>query len=433
MMEDDVRKINGKDSLLNFLSSQERVFTSLAENREPDEYWQEFKRLANEGGGIIVLGAKLEDGNVEVRGVDDPRKIEHRITLPILSLMDKAKCPFKESNVMALRINGKSVIIVIVPSFEMNISIDVLKSFFSIFLKGKEPGREKKPTKSETLSGYTFSDLDARSISLYRERVISRYPFKSLRNMDDEEFLFSLGIIGKGDGDYLMTRASILLFGTQYAIKREFPSFSCTMRKGKITLIGKDENANLFMSFFNAEAFIKCAFLLKDESEILKEKRYSTLAPASILSSLLLSNGSMPLEIDDSDLYLRVMGCVRTTDGMAHEAVRLIGHADAIIMDAISEACDRNSIRKPLIKDDKIVFFKKGLKETFGPLDSHESYVVDCILSGKNKIKHYRKLTEHEQRVTVKRLLDRGLLLQSGKARATAYSISPDYYYGVNE
>ena len=68
--------------------------------------------------------------------------------------------------------------------------------------------------------------LDPDSIHRYRSRMILRHPEHIWQELETPDFLYKLGALGKGrDGKLHPTAAGLLMFGYEYEIVREFPSY----------------------------------------------------------------------------------------------------------------------------------------------------------------------------------------------------------------
>lgn len=68
--------------------------------------------------------------------------------------------------------------------------------------------------------------LDGDSVRRYRSRLILRHPEHIWQELETPDFLYKIGALGKGRDEKLHpTAAGLLMFGYEYEIVREFPSY----------------------------------------------------------------------------------------------------------------------------------------------------------------------------------------------------------------
>lgn len=199
--------------------------------------------MANEpelGGGVVLLGVSREMGLFPLytaTGVRDPDKLSSDIASACNSLFNS---PVRVS-ITPEKVGKKIVLKIAVPesgkaqkpvyfkatglpkgAFRRSGPTDVrctdedLTAFFI--------DQSHESADSQIVKDASWNDLDKNAIQAYRRFRKEAYPAAAELEMSDEDMLEALGAVRIRDGRIRCTLAGLLLFGTQAALRRQFPS-----------------------------------------------------------------------------------------------------------------------------------------------------------------------------------------------------------------
>lgn len=215
----------------------------------PKSIWETYSAFANTLGGIILLGVE-----------ENQDKRLHPINLPNPELLvkefwDTINNPKKvsvnilsEKDVKIVEANGCRIITITIPRAE--------RYDKPVFLDGnplsgsyrRNGEGDYKCTREEitamlrdaaaksqdllVLEKMETSVFDADSIKRYRNRMSSLRPGHVWEELDDCDFLYKLGALGRSDdGKLHPTAAGLLMFGHEYEIVKEFPNYFLDYRE----------------------------------------------------------------------------------------------------------------------------------------------------------------------------------------------------------
>ncbi len=215
----------------------------------PRSIWETYSSFANTQGGVILLGAaENSDRTLAVVGVNNADKI-------IKDFWDNVNNPQKASvniltdkNVKIENVDGKDIVVINVPR--------AVRSDRPVYIDGnpmtgtyRRNGegdykcsadevcamlRDASPQSQDmlVLDRMSFEVLDFESVHRYRQRMVSHRPGHVWEELDDREFLYRLGALGRGsDGEIHPTAAGLLMFGYEYEIVKEFPDYFLDYRE----------------------------------------------------------------------------------------------------------------------------------------------------------------------------------------------------------
>jgi len=209
----------------------------------PHSIWETYSAFANTLGGIILLGVE-EYADKSLHSVDlpDPEKLikdfwdivnnSNKVSANILS----------DKDVTVEEVDGKRIVAIRVPRAQRSdkpLYIDGNPLSGSYRRNGEG---DYKCTKEEVqammrdatiktqdmlvLEDMGLDVFDYDSVKRYRIRMRSYRPGHVWEELEDEEFLYKLGAVGRlGDGKMHPTVAGLLMFGYEYEIVKEFPSY----------------------------------------------------------------------------------------------------------------------------------------------------------------------------------------------------------------
>ena len=215
----------------------------------PHSIWETYSAFANTLGGIILLGVEeREDKSLHPIDLPDPE-------LLIEDFWEIANDPRKasvnillEKDVTVEQINGKRIVAIRVPRAR--------RSDKPVFVEGdpfsgsyrRNGEGDYRCTKEEVhamlrdaaiqaqdmavLENIGLTALDYDSVKRYRIHMEKEHPDHAWVGLEDVEFLYKVGAVGRsGDGTMHPTAAGLLMFGYEYEIIKEYPSYFLDYRE----------------------------------------------------------------------------------------------------------------------------------------------------------------------------------------------------------
>ena len=215
----------------------------------PRSIWETYSAFANTIGGIILLGVE-EHGDKSLHPVDlpEPDKL-------IKEFWDIINNPNKVSvNILTDRdvsvqdVEGSHIIVIRVPRadrYDKPVYLDDNPMTGSYRRNGEGDYRctreevqamlrdaAVQTQDMRVLEKMGLDVLDADTIRRYRIRMKNHRPGHVWEELEDEEFLYKLGAVGRGeDGALHPTAAGLLMFGFEYEIVKEFPYYFLDYRE----------------------------------------------------------------------------------------------------------------------------------------------------------------------------------------------------------
>ena len=214
----------------------------------PKSLWATYSAFANTNGGIILLGV-TEDAQhqLHVEGVNDADAlvidfwniINNQSKISINVLNDK--------DVIVREFDGKKIIIISVPRaqrYDKPIYLD--GNLFSSYKRNGEGDyrctkeviqamlRDASPTTQDmlVLGNMNLDAFDKDTIKRYRIRMQGIRPGHVWEALEDVDFLYRIGAVGRdADGKLHPTAAGLLMFGYEYEIVREYPHYFLDYRE----------------------------------------------------------------------------------------------------------------------------------------------------------------------------------------------------------
>ena len=233
------------EQLLNDKESSDLEFKS-AKGGFPHSFWETYSSFANTDGGAIVFGIKEKDDQFFLDGLTEEqvRKYEkdffnrmhskESVNIPLL----------KEEDVQAVKFDGVYFFFFYIPRVDRSLrpvycGLDPYTGTYRRDLDGDyHCSREEvnsmfadanlaSPVDGRILKNYSKEDLDADSIKQYRRRFEQWNPDHVWNALPEDKFLEKLNVFRKDrkTGEYGLTYAGLLMFGTYSAIMDENPNF----------------------------------------------------------------------------------------------------------------------------------------------------------------------------------------------------------------
>ena len=208
----------------------------------PHSIWETYSAFANTLGGVILLGViETEDKSLEAVDLPEPDKLirefwniinnPNKVSVNILSNKD----------VYTREVDGKRIIVINVPRaqrFDRPVYLD--GNTFNTYRRNGEG--DYKCTKEEVnamtrdasiktqdmlvLEEMDLGVFDYDSVRRYRIRMKTYRPGHVWEELDDIEFLYKIGAVGRdAEGKLHPTAAGLLMFGYEYEIVKEYPYY----------------------------------------------------------------------------------------------------------------------------------------------------------------------------------------------------------------
>lgn len=215
----------------------------------PHSIWETYSAFANTIGGIILLGVEeRKDKSLHPVNLPDPDKL-------IKEFWDIVNNPNKVSvniltdkDVSVQDVEGNHIIVIRVPRadrYDKPVYLDDNPMTGSYRRNGEGDYRCTREEVQAMLRDAAVQTqdmrvldkmgkdvLDADTIRRYRIRMKNHRPGHVWEELEDGEFLYRLGALGRGeDGLLHPTAAGLLMFGFEYEIVKEFPYYFLDYRE----------------------------------------------------------------------------------------------------------------------------------------------------------------------------------------------------------
>ena len=215
----------------------------------PHSIWETYSAFANTIGGIILLGVEEhKDKSLHPVDLPDPDKL-------IKEFWDIINNPNKVSvniltdkDVSVQDVEGNHIIVIRVPRadrYDKPVYLDDNPMTGSYRRNGEGDYRctreevqamlrdaAVQTQDMRVLDKMGLDVLDADTIRRYRIRMKNHRPGHVWEELEDGEFLYRLGALGRGeDGALHPTAAGLLMFGFEYEIVKEFPYYFLDYRE----------------------------------------------------------------------------------------------------------------------------------------------------------------------------------------------------------
>lgn len=212
----------------------------------PKSFWSTYSSFANTNGGAIVFGVKEKDEELILDGLDESQiaKLKRDFFNGMHSKQNINIALLKEDDVFDVEFGGTHFLVFYIPRVDISLrpvfcGLDPYTGTYRRDLDGDyHCSREEvnsmfadanlaSPVDGRILKNFSKDDLDPASIQQYRRRFEQWNPDHVWNALPEDQFLEKLNVFRKDrkTGEYGLTYAGLLMFGTYSAIMDENPNF----------------------------------------------------------------------------------------------------------------------------------------------------------------------------------------------------------------
>ena len=233
------------EQLLQEKESSEVEFKSAA-GGFPKSFWETYSSFANTNGGAIIFGVKEKSGEFYLDGLtsEQVEKYKRDFFNNMHSKQNISIALLKEEDVQDIEFKGSHFLFFYIPRVDRNFrpvfqGLDPRTGTFRRDIEGDyrcspeevnsmfADANIANPADGRILKNYGKEDLDEQSIKQYRRKFEQYNPDHVWNTLSEDEFLQRINVFRKDrkTGEYGLTYAGLLMFGTYSAIMDENPNF----------------------------------------------------------------------------------------------------------------------------------------------------------------------------------------------------------------
>lgn len=210
----------------------------------PKDFWPTYSAMANAGGGVVLLGVREDQhGHFSVAGLPDPDRLR-RDLFNTLGSGQKVSCNLlTDSHVQTALLGDKAVLVVRIPPATrlqrpVFVNGNPLTGTYRRLNDGDRQCNEETVRRmlaeqvegerdNRILARFDLTDIDAESLRVYRQMLKDVKPEHPFLELDDKEFLRSIGgwRRDRETGAEGLTLAGLLMFGTWSSILEQVPHY----------------------------------------------------------------------------------------------------------------------------------------------------------------------------------------------------------------
>ncbi len=243
----------------------------------PRSIWETYSAFANTLGGVILLGVEEHsDKSLHPVNLPDPEGMVRDFWNVVNNSTKVSANILTDKNVQIHVVDGNHIIEITVPRAQRSLKpvyIDNNPLTGSYRRNGEgdyrctreEVQAMLRDAASQTqdmavLEAMSLDVFDYDSVHRYRIRMRNHRPGHVWEELEDADFLYKLGAVGRGtDGKLHPTAAGLLMFGFEYEIVKEFPHYfldyqekmdASTRWTDRIVSSSGDWSGNIFDFYF---------------------------------------------------------------------------------------------------------------------------------------------------------------------------------------
>lgn len=216
----------------------------------PSSLWDTYSAMANTEGGVILLGAKeRQDRTLDLPGIPDIDRLETELWNQLQNPQKVSINLLGREAVQRIEVAGNILLLLQIPKagrserpVHVNGSLER-----GTFLRIHEGDRKASPDQlrrmvadsipdrdGKAVDGFTVADLDAASISRYRDFLAARRPDHSFLSQGEEDFLVSIRAARRDrtPGKCLRpTLAGLVMLGKENSLVERLPSWHVSYKE----------------------------------------------------------------------------------------------------------------------------------------------------------------------------------------------------------
>lgn len=216
----------------------------------PRSLWETYSAFANTGGGTVLLGVEeLPDGSLRPVGVPNARQVINDFWNTVNNPNKVSARIVTDADLRVVEVDGVEVIAIEVPRADrlvrpVYIGPNPLTGTYrrngegDYLCSGDEYRAMVRDASPESLDRApcehaTVDLLCGDTVAAYRSALAALRPGHPWVGLPFEDFLLRLGaaVVAPGAGGVIPTRAGLFMFGEEYAITQEFPTYVLDYRE----------------------------------------------------------------------------------------------------------------------------------------------------------------------------------------------------------
>lgn len=254
-----------------------RIEAKRASGGLPKSIWKTYSAFANTLGGIILLGVdKHAGGLLRAVGISNPHALIREFWDTVSNRNKVSVNIMSCKNVTVEIVDGKRIVAIRVPRavrYDKPVYIGGDPLFGTYRRNGDgdykcTPEEVSAMLRDSAVKTQDMTVLDSMgldvfncdSIRRYRTRMQNNRPGHVWEELEDTDFLYRIGAVGRGeDGKMHPTAAGLLMFGNAYEIVKEYPEYfldyreqeDCDLRQADpVTASSGERSENIYDFYF---------------------------------------------------------------------------------------------------------------------------------------------------------------------------------------
>lgn len=208
----------------------------------PRSIWETYSAFANTLGGVILLGVEEHpDKSLHPVELPDPERLVREFWNVVNNISKVSVNILSDKDVTIEKVGGKRIVAINVPRAQRSdkpVYIDGNPLSGTYRRNGEGDYRctreevqamlRDAAIKSQdmiVLDDMGLDVFDYDSVRRYRIRMKTCRPGHVWEELEDNEFLYKLGAVGRSGNELRPTAAGLLMFGYEYEIVKEFPAY----------------------------------------------------------------------------------------------------------------------------------------------------------------------------------------------------------------